>query len=309
MKNFTLKTILFFTILLTSSLTACHIEGRSEYNGDLQTLQEKTFSIQPGKNLKVEASSGDVTVTSWDKSEVYIKILGNDRAKDKMEFNFNNNDDEVSVTAKREGSFFNWFSSGVKLRFEIKVPSEFNTNINTSGGDIMTGEIKGNSMLKTSGGDIWVRNTDGVLKISTSGGEINLESNSGDMEVSTSGGDIKARNFKGNISATTSGGDIMMKGSDSKIYAETSGGDVVLEYTGENKGIDVETSGGNIQIKLPADFNASAKMYTSGGEIDCELTANNAHKISTTSFDADLNKGGAELIAKTSGGDISVKKQ
>lgn len=307
-KNITFKAILLFTILLTSSLTACHIEVNSDGNGDLQTIQEKTFSIQPGKNLKVEASSGDVTVTTWDKSEVYIKILGNEKAKDKMEFSFNNNDDEVSVTAKR-GSFINWFSSGIKLRFEIKVPSEFNTNINTSGGDIKAGEIKGNNMLRTSGGDVWIKNTDGVLKISTSGGEINLESNSGDMEVSTSGGNIKAREFKGNISATTSGGDIMMKGSDSKIYAETSGGDVVLEYSGENKGIDVETSGGNIQIKLPADFNATAKMYTSGGEIECELTANNAHKITSSKFEADLNNGGAELIAKTSGGDISVKKQ
>jgi hypothetical protein len=309
MKNLTLKAILLFTVFLIGNLTACHIEVNEDSNGDLQTLQEKTFSIQPGKDLKVEASSGDVTVTTWDKSEVYIKILGNDKAKEKMEFAFNNNEDEVSVTAKREGSLMSWFSTGIKMRFEIKVPSEFNTNVNTSGGDIMVGEIKGNNMLKTSGGDVWVKNTDGVLKISTSGGEINLESNSGDMNVSTSGGDIKARNFKGNISASTSGGDILMKGSDSKIFAETSGGDIVLEYSGENKGIDVETSGGDIQIKLPADFNASAKMHTSGGDIECDLTANNAQRISSSRFEADLNSGGAELIAKTSGGDISVKKQ
>ena len=38
------------------------------------------------------------------------------------------------------------------MRFEIKVPAEFNTNINTSGGDIMLGEIRGNNLLKTSGG-------------------------------------------------------------------------------------------------------------------------------------------------------------
>lgn len=308
MKKFVLSTIILFTILLSGSLTACHIEINSDSNGDLQTIQEKSFPIQPGKDLKVEASSGDVTVTTWDKSEVYIKILGNEKARDKMEFKFNNNDDEVSVIAKRE-SFFNWFSSGIKLKFEIKVPAEFNSNISTSGGDIMVGEIRGSNLLKTSGGDVWVKNTDGVLKISTSGGDINLDSNSGDMNVSTSGGDIKAREFKGDFSATTSGGDIFLKGSDSKIYSETSGGNIVLEYSGQNKGIDVETSGGDIQMKLPADFSAAANMHTSGGEIECELTANNAHKISSSRFEADLNNGGAELIAKTSGGDISVKKQ
>ncbi len=306
-----LTTLLLLTILIaaTGSISACRVEAGSDFGGGLETIHEKTFSIQPGKNLRVETSSGDVTVTTWDKSEVYIKVLGNEKARDRVEFSFKNDDDEISVIAKREGSFFNWFSSGIRMRFEIKVPAEFNTNVNTSGGDIMIGEIRGNNRLRTSGGDVWVKNTDGVLNVTTSGGEINLDSNSGQMNVSTSGGDIKAREFKGDVSASTSGGDIYLKGSDSKIYAETSGGDITLDYTGMNKGIDLETSGGDIQMKLPSDINASASMHTSGGDIECDLTANRAKRISSSRFEADLNNGGASLTAKTSGGDISVKKQ
>ena len=309
MRNFRIISTIVFLFLLSGTLAACHIEIDSDYSGDLEIIQEKTFTIQPGKDLKVEASSGDVRVTAWDKSEVYIKVLGNEKAKEKVDFSFKNSDNEVSVIAKREGSLFNWFSSGIRMRFEIKVPVEFNTNINTSGGDIMIGDIRGNNRLRTSGGDVWVKNTDGILKVTTSGGEINLDSNSGELDVSTSGGDIKARDFKGDLSASTSGGDIYLKGSDSKVYAETSGGDISLSYTGENRGINLETSGGDIQIKLPPDFNAAANMHTSGGDIECDLTANNAKRISSSRFEADLNNGGAKLIAKTSGGDISVKKQ
>lgn len=309
MKKLRLTTLIIFLFILSGTLTACHVEINSEYSGDLETLQEKTFSIQPGKDLKVEASSGDVTITTWDKAEVYIKVLGNEKAKEKVDLSFKNSDDEVSVIAKREGSFFNWFSGGIRMRFEIKVPVEFNTKVNTSGGDIMIGEIRGNNRLRTSGGDVWVKNTDGILKAATSGGEINLDSSSGELDVSTSGGDIKARDFKGDLSASTSGGDIYLKGSNSKIYAETSGGDISLNYSGENRGINLETSGGDIQIKLPSDFNASAYMHTSGGDIECDLTANNAKRISSTRFEADLNNGGAKLTAKTSGGDITVKKQ
>ncbi len=305
-----LNILLLFTLLITATTTisACRMEIGSDLRGGLETIHEKTFTIQPGKNLKVETSSGDVTITTWDKSEVYIKVLGNEKARDKVNFTFKNDDDEVSVTAKREGSFFNWFSSGIKIKFEIKVPAEFNTNINTSGGDIMISEIRGSNRLRTSGGDVWVKNTDGVLKVSTSGGEINLDSNSGQIDVSTSGGDIKAREFKGDISASTSGGDIYLKGNDSKIFAETSGGNITLDYTGMNKGIDLETSGGDINMKLPSDFNASAYMHTSGGEIECDLPANRAKRISSSKFEADLNNGGASLTAKTSGGDISVRR-
>ena len=309
MKKYTYSFLILILLGLTGSLSACRVEVGSDHGGDLEVLQEKTFPAQPGKDLKVETASGDVTITTWDKSEVYIKILGNDKAREKVDFVFNNDEDEVSVIAKREGSFFNWFSSGIRIRFEIKVPAEFNTNINTSGGDIMIGQIRGNNSLRTSGGDVWVKNTDGVLKVSTSGGEINLDSNSGEMDVSTSGGDIKAREFKGDFSASTSGGDIYLKGSDSKIYAETSGGDITLEYYGANKGIDLETSGGDIQMKLPADFNATASMHTSGGDIECDLSANNARKVSSTRFEADLNNGGETLTAKTSGGDITIKRQ
>ena len=309
MKNLSATLSIILLLLLAGNLTACRVDIGSDYSGDLQTIHEKTFNIQPGKDLRVETSSGDVTITTWDKPEVYIKVLGNDKARDKVDFSFKNDDDEVSVIAKREGSFFSWFSNGINMRFEIKVPSEFNTRISTSGGNIMVGEIRGNNDLKTSGGDVWIKNTDGILKVATSGGEINLDSNSGEMNISTSGGDIKARNFKGDLSASTSGGNIYLIGSDSKIFAETSGGDVSLDYMGENKGIDLETSGGDIDIKLPAEFNASANLRTSGGDIECELTANNAKRISSSKFEADLNNGGKDLIAKTSGGDITVKKR
>lgn len=309
MKKLNTLFLLILSLTITSTLSACHVEASSDFGGELETIHEKTFTIQPGKDLKVETSSGDVTITTWDKPEVYVKVSGNEKAKEKVDFSFSSNDDEVSVIAKREGSFFNWFSSGIKIKFEIKVPAEFSTNINTSGGDIMIGEIRGSNQLRTSGGDVWVKNTDGVLKVNTSGGEINLDSNSGQMDIETSGGDIKARDFKGDISASTSGGDIYLKGSESKIFAETSGGDITLEYTGVNKGIDLETSGGDIKMKLPQDFNASAYLHTSGGEIECELAANKAKKISSSRFEADLNNGGASLTAKTSGGDISVLKQ
>ncbi len=47
-----------------------------------------------------------------------------------------------------------------------------------------------------------------------------------------------------------------------------------LEYTGFNKGIELKTSGGDIDVKVPRDFNAKAELKTSGGDVDCNLTLN-----------------------------------
>ncbi len=275
---------------------------------DLKTLHEKTFPIASGKKLKIETAAGNLTITSWDKEEVYVKILGNDIAEEKMTFHFKADNEMVEIKGERESSWFSW-GRGIKVRFEVKVPERFNNNLKTAGGDIHFTNITGDNMLRTSGGDISIKQIKGNLKAGTSGGDILMENANGMFDVSTSGGDIECKNFVGDIKASTSGGDIKLKGSDANIVAKTSGGDIFLDYNGDNKGIELRTSGGDIDAKLPENFNASADMSTSGGRIKCTFTANNAIKISKTRFLADINSGGNKLVAKTSGGNISITQK
>ena len=111
------------------------------------------------------------------------------------------------------------------------------------------------------------------------------------------------------MNAHTSGGNVYLSGQNGKVHAETSGGDVKLFFQGANKGINLYTSGGDITMYLPADFCANAHLATSGGEITCELNTSNVVKITSSKFEANLNSGGEELVAKTSGGDIRVKRK
>jgi len=258
----------YFLISMAFSLNACgsmHIHS----DDDLQLIKEKTFSILPGKNLLVDISSGDVKVTNWDKEEVYVKILGDEDAMEKMDFTLEGNDEEVKVTGKKISSISSWFSN-VDVEVEIKVPSNFNLDINTAGGDVKCGGITGKAEMNTSGGDVW------------------------------------ADKFSGNLNASTSGGDIFLFCRDAKINAETSGGDIKVEYEGENKEIDVSTSGGDIEITLPKEFKAAMQLATSGGDVSCSLNMSNVKKSSGSRLIGDLNGGGEKFWVHTSGGDITV---
>jgi len=239
---------------------------------DLQVIHEKTFPIDPGKDLRIKTSGGDVTVTSWDNSQVYIKVLGNDNAKDDIHYEFSNTDSYVELITESKSNFGNWFG-GISLKIEVKVPQKFNAKIHTSGGELKLGGVEGNHQLTTSGGDIICKDFAGSLELSTSGGDINLA------------------------------------GRDSKINASTSGGDIKLDYEGKNFGINLSTSGGDISVKLPSNFDAAMELSTSGGEVNCNLTLNNASKLSDHKIVADLNNGGMDFSAHTSGGDIDVKKK
>jgi Fe-S cluster biogenesis protein NfuA len=304
------KSALFIVSIILSAFTFSCARNHIYFGDDnLPVLHEKTFQISPGKVLELNTSGGNVEITTWDKNEVYVKIFGNERAKSKVNFTFNNNGDKVEVTAKAKNSFWSFGNSGIKMKFEVKVPSNFNPSINTSGGNIKLTDLAGNPDLRTSGGNIYVQNTTGNIRTNTSGGEIKAERIAGNTKLSTSGGNISVTDFTGDLDVNTSGGNIHLQGSDSKIYAETSGGNIKLDYTGKNNGIDLRTSGGDIVVDLPSDFNASALLSTSGGHVSCNFAANKAVKISSSKFEADLNNGGNQFIAKTSGGDIKVSKK
>lgn len=302
------KLVFFVFILLMSSL-GCVKVSYDTADDNLMVLHEKSFPIAQDKLFKLTASSGLIQVTSWDKDEVYIKVSGNEKAKEKVDFTFNNGSEIIEVIAKTRNSFLNLSFNNHKMKFEVKVPRRFNTEMKTSGGDIYIDNIQGKQFIKTSGGDINARNLTGSFNAGTSGGDFKLDKISGQIKISTSGGDIEMKNFNGDVDASTSGGNIRLTGSDAKIVAHTSGGNINVDYTGENKGIEVSTSGGSISFILPSDFNASANFSTSGGDIDSDFRGNNAVKISSTKFEADLNKGGNPLIVKTSGGNIDIKKR
>ena len=271
MKKSILLNAFIAVIFLSNLLTACSGDLYS-VSDNLEVIMEKSFPTSEGKELRVKGQSGDIVVTTWDKQEVYFKILGNEKAKDRFEFEFENNDSFVGLITDKKGSFSNWFG-GASLRIEVKVPKKYNANLHTSGGDIKLKDVEGEHQLKTSGGD------------------------------------IECNNFLGSLDASTSGGDIELYGGNSEITAHTSGGDIMLDYIGVNKGIDLSTSGGDITVKLPSDFNASMEISTSGGDVSCNLTINNATKLSERKLIADLNNGGEKFYAHTSGGDIDVRKK
>jgi hypothetical protein len=271
MKRLTLPIAVIVTILVSNFLTACSLHFNNSSN-NLDLIMEKSFPIEEGKDLRVRGQSGDIIVTTWDKAEVYFKILGNEKAKDRFEFNFDSDDSYVELVTESKGTFSNWFG-GASLRIEVKIPERFNTMLHTSGGDIKLAGAEGEHQLKTSGGD------------------------------------IDCKDFRGSLNASTSGGDINLNCSNTLVTAHTSGGDIDLDYSGENLGIDLSTSGGDITTRLPSDFNASMEISTSGGDVSCSLTMNNATKLSGHKIIADLNDGGKKFYAHTSGGDIDVMKK
>ena len=278
------------------------------FGSEVRLIKEKSFSVKDWQNLYVKASGADVKVSSWDKPEVSIKIYGNKRAADKMEFDVYQDGDVVKVIAQRRGSFLSFSFGSFEVRIEAMVPKNFNANLHSSGGDISVANLIGGFQIKTSGGDVSFSNTNGKLSAETSGGDITLTDHKGEMDLSTSGGDIQCQKVEGDMDASTSGGEINLEIANGKVHAGTSGGDVDINYSGVNKGIYASTSGGDVHVNLPRDFKAKAE-FESHGDIDNNFQNSRSIKVSRGYSSAELNGGGEDLRLESTGGDIIVDQK
>jgi Putative adhesin len=203
---------------------------------------------------------------------------------------------ELKATVKTKHDHIDW-KRGLNISFKIYVPENVSTDLHTSGGGIQLDNLKGKEEFSTSGGGLMINALSGTIHGRTSGGGIQVANSNDDIDLQTSGGGIQAKNCKGNIKLVTSGGGIQLKNLDGTINAHTSGGGIEGKHiSGE---LVTNTSGGGIaldEMDCSLDASSSAgsvavqmnhvgkylKLNTSSGNISLKLPAKQG-------FDLNLN--------------------
>jgi DUF4097 and DUF4098 domain-containing protein YvlB len=241
--------------------------------------RSKSFTASKGGTVEVTTSVGDITISTWEKNEVSVSVEGlDDEDLDKVKMKQEGNTVRVSYRSR-------WNSWSGHVSFDINVPSQFNADINTSGGNLeIRGKLTGKVGGSTSGGDIRLATViGGPVEVSTSGGNIRAERIDGDGTLKTSGGDINVGTVGGSLSASTSGGNI--------------------DINTVMKTLDARTSGGNITI---GDVGGEARVSTSGGDVSVGKVSGKA-TLSTSGGDIELKGASGRVSARTSGGDVMLR--
>ena len=159
----------------------------------------QSFQVAPGGQLVVQVSSGDLEITTG-AGNVQIDVVGMSQSE-LPDLDIHQTGSTVYVTYKSRNRH------GGNIRFELNIPSDFNLDLSTAGGDIsVNGNLNGTITGHTSGGDISFNDVDGQVDVKTSGGDIKGGEVRGNVDLTTSGGDIKLASANGEVSVRTSGG-------------------------------------------------------------------------------------------------------
>jgi hypothetical protein len=306
---------LLTTALLTGFLSPLHAK--------IERVVEKAFTVQPGGTLRLETQGGNIQVVPSSDSVVRVtareKINASSEAEadellQKLTLTIEQTGNDVSALSKYEERpiGFRWASSWppVKVDFVVSMPASFASDVKTSGGNIVLGDLAGTVRARTSGGNIKLGKISAAIDASTSGGNVELVEGSSTVKLHTSGGNIVVGRAVGVTELKTSGGNIRIDSVENTLSASTSGGDVVAGLFGVTKGdCELRTSGGKVTATVDKTAAFQLDASTSGGRVSGDgltITLNKGGQ-GRSQLKGDVNGGGPRLTLRSSGGDVAVR--
>lgn len=289
------------------------LELDDDWNNNI-TVQIKSPS---SFNFDLKTTGGNINISD--------NIIGLLEAKtDGGNVNFNNVNGKVLVKTSGGNISGNDSEGDIKLHTDGGNISLGNiksgkAEVDTYGGNINIGSVSSDLNAKTQGGSINVGEVGGNANVFTYGGHISMEKVSGSVNMETYGGHLKLAGASGEVVAKTMGGHIKLEDITGSIEASTKGGHVSAELDPQLKTNSIlETSGGNIELKIPANAKATIYLKLENDDIDDK----NADDLVKSDFKATtftvgeeeinasyrLNGGGAKITLKCVGGEVNIKK-
>ena len=268
-------------------------------------------------NFDLKTTSGNINVQN--------EIFGNfDAETDGGNVSFDNVNGKVRVSSNG-GNI-----SGENVVGEIKLHTNGGnislgnvksgkTEVDTYGGNISIGTVTSDLAAKTHGGNISVGDVGGNANVFTYGGHISMETVSGSAKMETYGGHLNLKGASGKVDAKTMGGHVNLEDITGSIDAVTLGGHVSAELDPKIKTESfLETSGGNMELKIPSSAKATIYLTLESDEIekeDADRLVKSDFEATTFNISEDeinatytLNGGGAKITMKCVGGEVSIKK-
>ena len=163
--------------------------------------------------------------------------------------------------------------------------------------------------LHTNHGDVTsVRVTDGAT-LEAPEGDVSVNRARGEVAARSTKGDITVDGTEGDLSATTLEGTIQVRDPIRVVALTTQTGDIIADVPAVADDALVESSAGDLFLRLSEGFSATLSAHTSTGEFSVPKQAPRfrVHRRTETQLRAAIERGTSRLTARTDDGDITIR--
>jgi DUF4097 and DUF4098 domain-containing protein YvlB len=186
----------------------------------------------------------------------------------------------------------------LEAEYQVEVPIKFDVSVHTRGGNIHVTKLEGPLRAETTGGEIVTGDVQGPVWVSTGAGTIDLGNIGSSVEARTAGGAISVGDVNGGATLNTSGGDIAAGIVNGSVSAQTGAGNVVLEAA--SGPVEVETAGGQIHL---GECGNTVQAHTAAGNIQVG-SARGQVSVQSAGGSIDLLQAMSGVVVRTGAGQI-----
>ena len=224
----------------------------------------KSTPANPQGQVEVSNTSGSVTITGWDKSEVEVTgELG--EGSERLEFTQSGDLTRIKVILPKKSHD----ADGSDL--VIRVPVKSGIAVNTVNADIVVQKVDGAQRLQSVSADISTEAGSEDVECKTVSGDIEVAGTGRRslLTITTVSGDARVQRVGGEVNANTVSGNVDLNlGDTTRSRLRSTSGDLSLygKLVGEAR-LDVESISGDVRIKLSQPIGAEFELSSFNGEI------------------------------------------
>ncbi|HEY0755364.1 MAG TPA: DUF4097 family beta strand repeat-containing protein [Ktedonobacteraceae bacterium] len=286
---------------LALSLGILGVTDGVAFNSMQKALPTRAFTINGHGSLVINDNSGTFHIHEGAGNQVLVQ--GKEYA-----YGLVSNFASMHVDYRQEGNLVTldategWSLLGsTGITFDITVPANLDVTIHGNATDTDLTHIDGNVNAHSNSGNLELNTVNGDLNLNTTSGNIGITGEQGAVSAHSSSGNIEVKQLMGPVNLFSSSGNITLEQANlsGQDQIQSSSGDIEFTGTLDPAGTyQMNTSSGNITLKLPDNSAFRTTIGTSNGEI------NNAFSAPTTG-----STPYATLVLKTSSGNITLEKQ
>ena len=299
----------------------------------------RSFDAHKGTVLHLKHGDGNVTLNSWDKDAVEIKVhyrasygtVGTGGKRD-FDVEFSQSGNDIYVTGKETGTVSTGihFHRQYEYEYTIQAPAFLDLDLNGKDGNLFINDWNSVIHIDCEDGDVELRNTrsddavirleDGDISLNDFKGVLTLSAEDGDVrmngciftacKIRLEDGDITGRELSGDFDLKLEDGDARLDDvSVAEFECATQDGDVILGVQKADEiRCEISTEDGDVLLRLGRDISARVEIDTDDGSIRCDVPGQSDYKKKKNHLSTVLGDGDGWIRVSTGDGNVTVRE-
>lgn len=286
-----------------------------DIKGGVKVDEEKAENLQGLSSISAETDSIGINVIPTDSDQVKAHFYGTYKSSSpdyKPEMTVEKSSGSLRIKANfKPGIMVFGFNSNLKL--DVYVPKQYAGELKTAS---VSGEITADGLSldrfisKTTSGSLNAERISAkVVEIDTTSGETKINGTYNSFKFNSVSGSLTSESLSSKeTSIGTTSGEINVSGTPGDLKASTISGSIVLEYADYSNKIDIETTSGEVSIKLPDSAGFNLDFQSTSGEAECAFPITESGSRGDNSLKGVVGGGGNSINVNSVSGTLRITK-